>query len=431
MPETGVGIQEQPPRQIQEIRTVTEVPFPEDPQTRFETIFAAIGNSEAKCLTLLIMSNSPQTANELNTNFLRVSNRAWKMDQKSQASYARQSLIPIGLVAEADTLYFGSSEYITGFRTTDAGVKFGKPIAAFLLEKSSELPYSLNAIFGPTSSPREKRPVINRVNILEYLAKKGNKFCTMTEIATELGLTRQSIRGHLEMFAKLGIVNYSSFNSEEGRGQIKYTAIKSASDKNIKPIGTDIKLSRIVSEIALDLGLVDINIVFEEIKRKYPDQDISRNRINSILSGLSRQGLLERTFGPSKVGLGQIRSKVKITEEGLKIIEEIIDPIMKVLSSPNQEELREWNKINWHSYAEGTIRRYKESSGHANLRPIQEWASDALSLIIDNPGIRPVEMRRKLNRGTNDILAVLIKQGLVRKEKIGKATRYYPKPPTV
>lgn len=50
-----------------------------------------------------------------------------------------------------------------------------------------------------------------------------------------------------------------------------------------------------------------------------------------------------------------------------------------------------------------------------------------LSLIKENPGIRPRELNSLLNRehsaGLRD---TLIKRGLVRKEKGGSAVRYYP-----
>jgi hypothetical protein len=50
-----------------------------------------------------------------------------------------------------------------------------------------------------------------------------------------------------------------------------------------------------------------------------------------------------------------------------------------------------------------------------------------LSLIRARPGIRPSEINRLLNREESDGLrATLIKHGLVRKEKDGSATRYYP-----
>jgi hypothetical protein len=50
-----------------------------------------------------------------------------------------------------------------------------------------------------------------------------------------------------------------------------------------------------------------------------------------------------------------------------------------------------------------------------------------LALIRTHPGIRPSEINRLLNREESDGLrGTLIKHGLIRKEKDGSATRYYP-----
>lgn len=50
-----------------------------------------------------------------------------------------------------------------------------------------------------------------------------------------------------------------------------------------------------------------------------------------------------------------------------------------------------------------------------------------LSLIRSNPGIRPSELNRLLNREQSDGLrSTLMKRGLIRKEQDGSATRYYP-----
>jgi hypothetical protein len=49
-----------------------------------------------------------------------------------------------------------------------------------------------------------------------------------------------------------------------------------------------------------------------------------------------------------------------------------------------------------------------------------------LSLIRRHPGIRPSELNRLLNREESDGLRnTLIKRGLIRKEKVGSAMRYY------
>lgn len=81
------------------------------------------------------------------------------------------------------------------------------------------------------------------------------------------------------------------------------------------------------------------------------------------------------------------------------------------------------------------MKHQPRKSGRQSTKPAQRdrqgsRSSDlekALALIKARPGIRPSEINRLLKREESDGLrAALIKRGLVRKQKDGSATRYYP-----
>ena len=56
----------------------------------------------------------------------------------------------------------------------------------------------------------------------------------------------------------------------------------------------------------------------------------------------------------------------------------------------------------------------------------EELLNDILEIIKSNPGIRPSEINRRLNRTESDSLrATLIRRGLVRKVKEGQSTHLY------
>lgn len=56
----------------------------------------------------------------------------------------------------------------------------------------------------------------------------------------------------------------------------------------------------------------------------------------------------------------------------------------------------------------------------------EQTLATMLEIIRSNPGIRPSELNRRLNRLESDSLrATLIRRGLVRKVKEGQATRLY------
>ena len=57
----------------------------------------------------------------------------------------------------------------------------------------------------------------------------------------------------------------------------------------------------------------------------------------------------------------------------------------------------------------------------------EQLLGEILDLIKANPGIRPSEINRRLNRTESDSLrATLIRRGLVRKVKEGQSTHLYP-----
>jgi hypothetical protein len=59
-------------------------------------------------------------------------------------------------------------------------------------------------------------------------------------------------------------------------------------------------------------------------------------------------------------------------------------------------------------------------------RTREQLLAAMLEMIKDNPGIRPSELNRRLNRVESDALrAALIQRGVVRKVKEGNATHLY------
>ena len=77
--------------------------------------------------------------------------------------------------------------------------------------------------------------------------------------------------------------------------------------------------------------------------------------------------------------------------------------------------------------ARRVARRGGQSDKSAKLGLRGNDLEKTLSLIRAHPGIRPSEINRLLDREESDSLrGTLIKRGLVRKEKVGAAMRYYP-----
>ena len=408
--------------EIADVKVKREEEFPEDPEKRFEAVFSAIGNSEAKCLTLLCLSQGPLTKDDLHRKFLAESGNIWKTNRAIQAQYCQETLIPIGLVAEADTLYYEASEYVTGFRLTEAGQKYGQPIAAYLLEKSTQQPYSLLEIFGPTAKGSgNTRSVLTRARLLEVLASMNDVSRTI-DLSNQLGVHPAVIGKHLVHLSQLGLVEYEAVNSEKP-GYAKYTLSQNAKESGVRPVLSYPRLTKEVYQLLLSQKTVDNSYLVQVLKNNYPNSAVEslRSQISVVLTGLTKQGICQ----PDLFVVGKIQSQVQITDSGKQVVSEIILPAKEALAE-NHQLLFQMKQIPWQNYAEEAVSKHKEASGNAKQRTVEKWAGEAFVIITQNPGIRPVEISKLLGRNSYTPVQVLLSQGKIRKEKQGRAVHYYP-----
>ncbi|MBI2039886.1 hypothetical protein HYT18_02330 [Candidatus Microgenomates bacterium] len=385
--------------------------FPEDPKERFEVILSAIGNSEAKCLTLLCLSKSPITGYDLHQRFIAQSAGVWRTDKAIQANYCHNSLIPAGL-AQADIIYYGTIEYVTGFSLTEAGERVGQPIASFLLEQSAKLPYSLLEIFGPTS---------NRANIIELLYRKGTKQ-RVIDITNELKISPRVVGRNLQKLDSLGFVTYTSINSEQP-GFAPYILTEAAQRENVKTVATSRTLTQQVADLLFEQERVDVHFLTTSLKLKYPHRSFGalKTDISIVLSGLANQKICqaERFIGR------HILSQAEITKKGEMVISSLILPIKTALLG-DEVLISSWENIAWQRYVKEVILKYKQTSGQANKKTLDECLQEVFSLISQNPGVRPVEILRYLGREYKVPLGRLVGQDMIKKVKTGRSTRYYP-----
>jgi len=311
--------------------------FPTDPEKRFEAIFAAIGNSEAKCLTLLCLSESPVSPRDLYHQFTTQNNGSWEPNKSTPAEYCEQTLVPIGLVAYADVIRQGTLEHTTGYRLTVAGKKF-QPISAFLTEKSCGLPYSLIEIFGATHTRGKSRSAINRSRIMEFLSSNPN--AKVIDIAKSIGISPGLVGNHLRHLSKLGILEFSSINAENP-GSVGYVVNK---DINVDEIKSKKKLGLLSSRV-IDFLMDKDSFTLEEAARAihnyYPDVEFNsfRGKLSKTMVSLEKDGIFHRSTFSSK-----LRSRASLTEIGNKIVNEIVSPIKEVLSG-NEDLLAQWSRI--------------------------------------------------------------------------------------
>lgn len=385
--------------------------FPSNPEKRFEVIFSALGNSEPECLIMLCLSQNPISGADLHRKFISESLGAWVTDRKAQVSSCKSTLIPAGLVQELED---GG-----GFLATKEGLRYGQPVAAFLMERSATLPYSLLKVFGLTTEGSGRtRPVLNRARILECLVERPVQ--RREDVCLELGLKQGVVGTHLRYLSGLGMVKYSSADTE--LPYVRHQLLTGVEIDSVKTVGTMPRLTHRVADLIFEFKTVDRNFLAGQLKDEFPNRSIDslKGAISHILSGLDSQGITR----PEDFEGKKILSKAEITDRGRQIFEGIIRPIRQALSD-DETLLSSWSQIPWREYAHDGVLKYRQDSSHANSRPLQQWTDELVLIIAEHPGIRRREIGSILGRSSNDILINLLRKGLVKKKKLGKAVKYY------
>jgi len=420
-------------RQVLDTRNLQEVPFPEDPDARFDAVFAAIGNSEAKCVDLLLLRRFLMSSYEMHSEFNRVTKGVWKTNYSTEAGWARNSLVNIGLVAEADTLFYGSSEFVTGYRLTEAGESFGQPVAAFLLQKSLELPFPLNKL-GTSSKRFKERPIVSRVKILEYLVYTPELKPNTKGVARAVGLEELSVGRHLRDLASLGLIDYSFFSNDR-HGDIKYKLHTKTMPDQIQTAAKMPVITSLVKDVIFYMETLDRHSVTEEIKKRHPGLDVNPDEIRKVLADLSRKGLIVKIFGDPNSGRVRDNSLAVITESGMNFVLNVIEPIRSALTPEGSARLDEWKQLPWQDSASEGVSKHKATSNHANRLSLEESISEVMDHIIRNPGITRRKIEVGLDRHIGSSITALKRDGRVKQVKNGGNSKMlysadYPFPET-
>ncbi len=409
---------------ILKIKNIREEQFPADPKERFNALFPAIGNSAPKCLFLALSSSDFKTPRQYYNDFLDVSKRVWRINNSAPTAAFRQSLIGIGLVAEEASLFDGATEYVVGFRSLEAGLHYGQPIARFLLAEAGGLNVSLRTLFGTSNSSGETRGPVNRAIILEVLNNMAIGTSTKTaSIADKLGISLSVVGVNLRHLDKLGYAKYRSADASD-EGTRVYVLADNSESIEVEKIGYRRTLTQEVKELMQTVGRASSRDLARRLEDRVPDRDrvYLANHVSTVLAGLAEQGFCE----PEIFEDPEAYSIAKPTRRGKRLVRRLILPIRKALND-DLDTLERMDNVDWRKYAAPAIARHlaESKSAGTNRRSIRDQAMEALKFIKRHPGVRPNELVSELDFFNYQQAEWLLKRGLVRKVREGKAVRYY------
>lgn len=207
-------------------------------EERIGSLYAALGNNEAKAITFLVMQpNVVYDDSGIVTAVRRAQSntqKGWRMGNEGPYHYLQKSFAPVGLVA-LELTDKGENSY--GFMRTHWGNAIGDAFAGKMLQLSYNNPdTSLYDIFGstvstskPTDEAEElkKRSPLNRIHLIRELLSSGDRRLGVRDIAGKMGEEDQSlVYRHIKDLARSGIVEVDQ-NNFVSIGQNKYELLAS------------------------------------------------------------------------------------------------------------------------------------------------------------------------------------------------------------
>lgn len=441
---------------------ITEIQKPttsEQPKTREKlsdeqmgNLLAAVGNHEAKAITLILMRNGniyDRTGLHREVINAQGKNKGWKMDRSGPFQYCSHSLAPIGLVAK-ETLNSDLSTY--GYQITEDGKELGIPLAGLLLDFSERHNISLSELLGSTLSSSSKEKIMQTEK--EETDFKKRSPSTTLKIFYEL-LTSSSLPiREADLGKRIGEKNSFNLTSHLIRlsklGLIEYKAIevnKPFSSYKLSPNIPEGKLP--IDSKRPTLTLLILNILKEHPNKFFTIREVYNflpqeqkgsskkknllGRISNVLSFLRKHDYANI----EKFHLGK-QSEINVKEEARIVLTEFLE-IMYGFQNQDREILEKGRKLARAIIIDpkrvsNLLRRAKEVSSYANRSSIEETQKHILSIIFSNPGITNREIQKLLERklgkklkigSVNILSSSFIKQGAIKVVRKGNLGRFY------
>ncbi len=240
-----------------------------------------------------------------------------KGTRKRVVSYCQESLCNVGLV----TAEYSLEGELIGFGVTEDGVSFGLPHARRLLQWENTAQESAYPILGSTSSSGETRAPFNTARILEYLFRHPHSVRS-ADLIDNLKLWSYSVQDVLKKLSRLGLIEYKAVTSQTSKVQVEYVWDSRKDLVQAPYFGKGHELQDAVIAVIQKYGLVQnqpgfyashiVQKLSEEIKGRWKEKSL-REHLSRILSGLAREGFLQRV---NDFKGGEKQSDASLTQKG-------------------------------------------------------------------------------------------------------------------
>lgn len=378
---------------------------------RVANLVSAIGNHEAKAITLLAMKQGvlypPVSGLWQSVISFQGEKPGWVLDENLPGRYCRDSLVPIGLVARK--VEDNSRTY--GYIKTEEGENLGVPLAGLLLDFSRRHPdYSLQDIFGQTGSAfnlpnteseseeNKKRSALTRIKIFWQLVTSKlpiNQAALEGELAEYAAL----VAGHLKELSRKKVIQYKS--TKQGQLYVRYGLSSGHPDTKPPPLYYQGLPLRVPVSLAYSIFVKDpekiwsISEVAEQVHR-------NESYVGRVLLHLQRNGYL--TVQEFSKGF---QSEINLTDEQREMLLEVLTVLDRFQNQdPDIIERGRGYASQIISNPSGVaelMRKIKEHSPRVGRKGTGEARTRILSIIDSNPQSTSNEIQALLAEkfGTN------------------------------
>lgn len=382
-----------------------------------DNLLSSIGNSEAKCATLLVMKKGQiDKMGDLHRKLIAAQGKriGWRMAFPVPFSYCEWSFAPIGLVAK-EVLDPNLNTF--GFTKTDYGETVGTASAGLFLDFSKRYKdISLEQVFGSTMSTSKSKTIAIESGLIDYKKRSPGirlkifrllvqEVLPIREIdlVEKLGESASLIGQQLRALGKNNVINYES--SKYGRSHSRYKFSSKESNAAPSPYRNYAHATQTVYEILS--GSPDRLWTLDEMANVYiqrnpidaDDKQINIKNLKILLSGilfhLNENGHI--TVGKFHAARQSVVTLNEAQKTMLSDLVRIIDGIKEQDPLIIQEGLRLSRHFLLHPEEMSSLMaKAREKSSMANRTDQGETRFNILSIVGGKPDISPEEVRELL-----------------------------------
>ena len=384
---------------------------------QMDNLLSSIGNSEAKCATLMVMrKGQTYKMGDIHRELIvgQGKNIGWRMAYPVPFSYCEWSLAPIGLVAKE---ILDPNLNAFGFVKTDYGAKVGTASAGLFLDFSRRYPdISLEQIFGSTISTSKSKTIVSESGSIDYKKRSpGIRLKIFRQLLQEalpvreidivgkVGESASLIGQQLRTLGKNNVINYESSKYDQSHSQYKFSSEES--NTTPPPYRGYTHTTQTVYEILS--GSPDRLWTLDEMANVYIQRnptDTAKKQISIRNLKLLLSGILSDLNKNGYITVGKFhgtRQSVVALSEAQKIM---LSDLVRIIDGIKEQDpliVEEGLRLSRHflSHPEevsSLMAKAREKSSMANRTDLRETRLNILSIVGGKSDISPEEIRQLL-----------------------------------